>query len=81
MLSSVCYTMYATTCIHIQLQNTKYSFKINNIAIKQSTNFKFLGILIDQNRNWKMQINNIKNKLYYGLIYYIAININVILIL
>ena len=22
---------------------------------------------IDENRNWKMQINNIKNKLYYGL--------------
>ena len=33
-------------------------------VIKQSTNFKFLGILIDENRNnWKMQINNIKNKL------------------
>ena len=38
--------------------------KINNIVIKQSTNFKFLDILIDENRNWKMQINNIKNKLY-----------------
>ena len=45
----------------------KLNIKINNIAIKQSTNFKFLGILIDENRNWKMQINNIKNKLYYGL--------------
>ena len=43
------------------------NIKINNIAIKQSTNFKFLGILIDENRNWKMQINNIKNNLYYGL--------------
>ena len=29
--------------------------------------YKFLGILIDENHNWKMQINNIKNKLYYGL--------------
>ena len=45
----------------------KLNIKINNIAIKQSTNFKFLGILINENRNWKMQINNIKNKLYYGL--------------
>ena len=44
-----------------------YIIKINNIAIQKSTNFKFLGILIDENRNWKMQINNIKNKLYYGL--------------
>ena len=45
----------------------KLNIKINNIAIKQSTNFKFLDILIDENRNWKMQINNIKNKSYYGL--------------
>ena len=58
----------------------KLNIKINNIVIKQSTNFKFLGILIDENRNWKMQINNIKNKLYYR-ISYIDININVILIL
>ena len=65
----------------------KLNIKINNIAIKQSTNFKFLGILIDENRNWKMQINNIKNKLYYSivypymdLVYYIDININLILI-
>ena len=29
----------------------KLNTKINNIAIKQSTNFKFLGILIDENRN------------------------------
>ena len=54
----------------------KLNIKINNIAIKQSTNFKFLGILIDENRNWKMQINNIKNKLYYGLsLLHISINI------
>ena len=45
----------------------KLNIKINNIVIKQSTNFKLLGILIDENRNWNMQINNIKNKLYYGL--------------
>ena len=45
----------------------KLNIKINNIALKQSTNFKSLGILIDENRNWKMQINNIKNKRYYGL--------------
>ena len=44
----------------------KLNIKINNIVIKQSTNFKFLGILIDENNNWKMQINNIKNLLYYG---------------
>ena len=45
----------------------KLNIKINNIVIKQSTNFKLLGILIDENRNWNMKINNIKNKLYYGL--------------
>ena len=45
----------------------KLNIKINNIVIKQSTTFKFLGILIDENGNWKIQINNIKNKLYYGL--------------
>ena len=52
---------------HLTRVKHKLNIKINNIAIKQSTNFKFLGILIDENRNWKMQINNIKNKLYYGL--------------
>ena len=53
----------------VQELKTKHKFNItlNNIVIKQSTNFKFLGILIDENRNWKMKINNIKNKLYYGL--------------
>ena len=45
----------------------KLNININNVVIKNSTNFKFLGNLIDENRNWKMQINNIKNKLYYGL--------------
>ena len=29
----------------------KLNIIINNIVIKQSTNFKFLGILIDENRN------------------------------
>ena len=37
--------------------------KINNFGI--ITLIK--GILIDEHRNWKMQIINIKNKLYYGL--------------
>ena len=47
----------------------KLNIKINNIAIKQSTNFKFLGILIDENRNWKMQINNIKINFTMDLVY------------
>ena len=61
------------------------NIKINNIAIKQSTNFKFLGILIDESRNWKMQINNIKNKLYYGFssqhIYKYKFNITTLIML
>ena len=59
------------------------NIKINNIAIKQSTNFKFLGILIDENRNWKMQINNIKNKRYYGLslLHKYKFNINTLVML
>ena len=52
---------------HRTIVKHKMNIKINNIAIKKTTNFKFLGILIDENRNWKIQINNIKNKLYYGL--------------
>ena len=62
----------------------KLNIKINNIVIKQSTHFKFLGILINENRNWKMQIINIKNKLYYELNLlhrYLLHNINLILIL
>ena len=59
----------------------KLNIKINNIAIKQSTNFKFLGILIDENRNWKMQINILKINFTMDLVYYIDININLILIL
>ena len=56
-----------TKLIVFHRTRVKLNIKINNLAIKQSTNFKFLGILIDENHNWKMQINNIKNKLYYGL--------------
>ena len=47
---------------HRTREHHKLNIKINNIVIKQSTNFKILGILIDENRNWKMH----KNKLYYG---------------
>ena len=63
----LCYIIYKKKIIIVFHRKNKLNIKINNIAIKQSTNFKFLGILIDENRNWKIQINNIKNKLYYGL--------------
>ena len=58
--------IYKTTLIlfhRTRVYINKLNIKINNIVIKQSTNFKFLGILLDENRIWKMQINNIKNKL------------------
>ena len=58
-----------------------YYFEYLHIVITKLTNFKFLGILIVENRNCKMQINNITNKLYYGLSLLIDININLILIL
>ena len=37
--------------------------KINDLIIKQSSYILFFGIFIDENLNWKKQINNIKNKL------------------
>ena len=63
----------------------KFNIIINNIVIKQSTNFKFLGILIKENRNWKIQINDIKIKIYYGLIllhrYTFKFNINTLVMI
>ena len=59
--------VFHRTRVKHKLTIPKLNITINNIAIKQSTNFKYLGILIYENRNWKMQINNIKNKRYYGL--------------
>ena len=41
----------------------KLNIKINDLIIKQSSYILFLGIFIDENLNWKKQINNIKNKL------------------
>ena len=78
-------TKFRTSIIIITIIIIIINIKINNIAIKQSTNFKFLGILIDENLNWKMQINNIKNKLYYGLCllhrYKYKFNINTLVML
>ena len=36
---------------------------MNNFIIKQSNYILFLGIFIEENLNWKKQINNIKFKL------------------
>lgn len=37
--------------------------KINNNLISRSTSFKFLGVMFDENFNFKSHINNISNKL------------------
>ena len=43
--------------------NVKLNVNINDIKIKQVTNLKFLGIIIDDKLDWKSQINYISTKL------------------
>ena len=38
-------------------------FKINDYEIKRSSSIKFLGVMVDENLNWKDHINVIENKL------------------
>ena len=42
-------------------------FKINNYEIKRSSSIKFLGVMVDENLNWKDRINVIENKLSKNL--------------
>ena len=41
----------------------KLNVNINDIKIKQVTNLKFLGIIIDDKLDWKSQINYVSTKL------------------
>ena len=41
--------------------NVKLNININDIKIKQVTNLKFLGIIIDDKLDWKSQINYVGN--------------------
>ena len=43
--------------------NVKLNVNINDIKIKQVTNLKFLGIIIDDKLDWKSQINYVSTKL------------------
>ena len=36
---------------------------INNIVIERVKSTKFLGVMIDDNLNWKMHISHVKSKL------------------
>ena len=36
---------------------------INNTIIKQETTMKFLGIMLDENLNWKAHIHYVENKI------------------
>ena len=48
---------------------TEYTFKINNMDIKQVESFNFLGITLSENLTWKMHTNLVSNKIarYLGI--------------
>nr|XP_042911993.1 uncharacterized protein LOC122272395 [Parasteatoda tepidariorum] len=50
--------------VYIHFYNTDRSaiFKINNIKIKHSNHFKYLGVVIDKKLNWGSHINLLKQK-------------------
>ena len=41
----------------------KYKFKIDGHRITPKSTIKYLGLLIDENLNWKSQISKLKSKL------------------
>ena len=43
------------------------NIKLNNHTLKCTNEFKFLGVIFDDKRNWSKQIISVKNKLLYGL--------------
>ena len=43
--------------------NRNINLKINDENLKQETFSKFLGVLIDEKRNWKQHINQLNTKI------------------
>lgn len=43
--------------------NTKYNFSLNIAKIKEVTQTKFLGVIIDQDINWKAQVDSATNRI------------------
>lgn len=50
-----------------QIPAHKLTLRINELCIEQNTNFKFLGIYIDEELKWDVHIHHIEKKLTSGL--------------
>ena len=57
-----------TSYIIFNKPKLKCIITLDNIIIARSRSIKFLGLIIDDKLSWKQQFNNVKKKLYYGIV-------------
>ena len=57
-------------------RNINMDLNINNNKVKQVSEIKFLGVIIDCKLNWKLQLNYVSSKLSRQLQFYTKLKIN-----
>ena len=65
-LTKTKYILFKPNIRNQQRLNQIPNLIVNGIQIDKVESIKFLGVLIDQNLSWKLQINNILNKLNHS---------------
>ena len=56
-----CYMIFKSR--NCRIQDSEINIELNNVRIKRETSTKFLGIIIDENLNWKEHVNYIALKI------------------